>query len=127
MTDTLGLTTGDGPAAGAPRTPSRADRAGGSSRWRSTRRPDPGRAPSPTARRRRSDDLEPGEAVLVPFGKGGRQAIGVVTGARGRRRPAGELRDLVARVRSDGPLLPPLALAFAARPGRPVPRAARRR
>ena len=38
--------------------------------------------------------LEPGEAVLVPFGRGGRQAIGVVVG-RGAARAAGgpELRD----------------------------------
>ncbi len=71
--------------------------------------------------------LEPGEAVLVPFGRGGRQAIGIVVG----RGPGGEataglapsgtgaadsipLRPVAARVRSDGPLLPPLALAFAA-------------
>jgi primosomal protein N' (replication factor Y) len=59
--------------------------------------------------------LEPGEAVLVPFGRGGRQAIGVVVGpgiVRGGA-DAPSLRPVVARVRSDGPLLPPLALRFA--------------
>jgi primosomal protein N' (replication factor Y) len=56
-------------------------------------------------------DLEPGEAVLVPFGKGDRQAIGIVVG-EGSGEVAG-LRPIGARVRSDGPLLPPLALAFA--------------
>ncbi len=60
------------------------------------------------------DDIEPGEPVLVPFGRGGRQAIGVVIGPGGVA-PAGELRPIAARVRSDGPLLPPLSLAFAGR------------
>ena len=83
-------------------------------------------------------DLEAGEPVLVPFGRGGRQAIGVVVGDRsmpatGEPSPAGlpgpdwaapgdrtaptagELRSIVARVRSDGPLLPPLSLRFAGR------------
>ena len=59
------------------------------------------------------EDLETGEAVLVPFGKGGRQAIGIVIG-EGTAPPGGELRPLAARIRSDGPLLPPLALAFSA-------------
>ncbi len=59
------------------------------------------------------DDLETGEAVLVPFGKGGRQAIGIVIG-EGTPPRGGELRPLAARIRSDGPLLPPLTLAFAA-------------
>ncbi len=61
-------------------------------------------------------DLEPGEPVLVPFGRGGRQAIGVVVG-EGRPPETGELRPIAARVRSDGPLLPPLSLRFAARLG----------
>ena len=52
--------------------------------------------------------------MLVPFGRGGRQAIGVVMGP-GAPPEAGELRPVVARIRSDGPLLPPLSLAFAAR------------
>ncbi len=53
-----------------------------------------------------------GEAVLVPFGKGGRQAIGVVLG-EGSLPPGAEARPIAARIRSDGPLLPPLALALA--------------
>jgi primosomal protein N' (replication factor Y) (superfamily II helicase) len=75
--------------------------------------------------------LEPGEAILVPFGRGGRQAIGIViepaagrppsdgsrvddgAGAVTARPDAVALRPVAARVRSDGPLLPPLALAFA--------------
>jgi primosomal protein N' (replication factor Y) len=59
------------------------------------------------------DDVEPGEAVLVPFGKGGRQAIGVVVGDAGEVPDASSIRPIAARVRSDGPLLPPLSLAFA--------------
>ncbi len=59
--------------------------------------------------------LEPGEAVLVPFGRGGRQAIGIVirTGAAVPVEAAPELRPVAARVRSDGPLLPPLSLRLA--------------
>ncbi len=57
-------------------------------------------------------DLAAGEPVLVPFGRGGRQAIGVVVGP-GAPPAGGELRPIVARVRSDGALLPPLAMAFA--------------
>ncbi len=73
--------------------------------------------------------LETGEAVLVPFGRGGRQAIGVVVSGHGRApdaviggSPGGgqpgapgapELKPVAARVRSDGPLLPPLTLDFA--------------
>ncbi len=63
------------------------------------------------------DDLERGEAVLVPFGRGGRQAIGIVVG-EGTPPEGGEVRPIAARVRSDGPLLPPLALAFAEALGR---------
>ena len=58
-------------------------------------------------------DLEPGEAVLVPFGRGGRQAIGIVVG-EGTAPDGGGIRPIAARVRSDGPLLPALSLAFAA-------------
>ena len=59
--------------------------------------------------------LEPGEAVLVPFGKGGRQAIGIVVGPGAPVAAGGpEIRPIAARVRSDGPLLPPLSLRFAA-------------
>ncbi|MEO5966541.1 MAG: primosomal protein N', partial [Candidatus Limnocylindrales bacterium] len=59
-------------------------------------------------------DLERGEAVLVPFGKGGRQAIGVILGPGvAPVSSTAELRPIAARIRSDGPLLPPLALTFA--------------
>ncbi len=60
-------------------------------------------------------DVEAGEAVLVPFGKGGRQSLGIVVGDgdRARLAPSAVVRPLVARVRSDGPLLPPLSLRLA--------------
>ncbi|MGZ6340573.1 MAG: replication restart helicase PriA [Candidatus Limnocylindrales bacterium] len=54
--------------------------------------------------------VEPGEAVLVEFGR--RQALGIVlgpsTGVTGI-----ELKALLARVHADGPLLPRLTLDFA--------------
>ena len=56
-------------------------------------------------------DLEPGEAVLVEFGR--RQALGVVLGRGRRRRPTVAAKPIVDRVRADGPLLPPLTLALA--------------
>jgi primosomal protein N' (replication factor Y) len=59
--------------------------------------------------------LEPGEAVLVPFGRGGRQAIGVVVGEGIVPAGGAEIRPVAARVRSDGPLLPALSLSLAAR------------
>jgi len=61
-------------------------------------------------------DLEPGEAVLVPFGKGGRQALGIVVAdvdAASGEPGTPAARPIAARVRTDGPLLPPLALGFA--------------
>ena len=61
------------------------------------------------------EPLEPGEAVLVPFGRGdlgARQAIGIVMGP-GSAPERGEVRPVAARIRSDGPLLPPLSLALA--------------
>ncbi len=58
--------------------------------------------------------LEPGEVVLVPFGKGGRQALGIVIGQGTAPRDA-EARPVAARVRSDGPIVPPLTLALAMR------------
>ncbi|MCJ7711644.1 MAG: hypothetical protein MUQ32_12535, partial [Chloroflexi bacterium] len=61
--------------------------------------------------------LEPGEAVLVPFGRGergARQAIGVIMGP-GTAPERGGIRPVAARIRSDGPLLPPLSLALAGR------------
>jgi primosomal protein N' (replication factor Y) len=59
-------------------------------------------------------DLEPGEAVLVEFGR--RQALGIVLAegdslAGGGRGP--DLKPIVDRVRADGPLLPALTLALA--------------
>ena len=55
-------------------------------------------------------DLEPGEAVLVEFGR--RRAIAVVLGDAPP--PDGiTAKPIEARVRTDGPLLPPLALRLA--------------
>jgi primosomal protein N' (replication factor Y) (superfamily II helicase) len=55
-------------------------------------------------------DVEPGEPVLVEFGR--RQALAVVL--RDTDAPAGiELKPVAARVRSDGPLLPPLGIELA--------------
>ncbi|MGZ8438391.1 MAG: primosomal protein N' family DNA-binding protein, partial [Candidatus Limnocylindrales bacterium] len=56
-------------------------------------------------------DLEPGEAVLVEFGR--RQALGIVV-AETDRAPAAAPRPILARVRADGPLLPPLSLRLGA-------------
>ena len=54
--------------------------------------------------------VEPGEAVLVEFGR--RQALGVVLGPS--RNVVGiKLKPLLARVHADGPLLPRLMLDFA--------------
>ena len=56
-------------------------------------------------------DLEPGEAVLVEFGR--RQALGIVLGETAAA-PTGVLpKPIVERVRADGPLLPPLGLRLA--------------
>jgi len=55
--------------------------------------------------------VEPGEAVLVEFGRG-RQALGVVLGPSPDISIVG-LKPILARVRADGPLLPPLTLEFA--------------
>jgi primosomal protein N' (replication factor Y) len=54
-------------------------------------------------------DLEPGEAVVVEFGR--RQALGVILGPAPEG-PAG-VKPVLDRVRADGPLLPPLTLALA--------------
>jgi primosomal protein N' (replication factor Y) (superfamily II helicase) len=55
-------------------------------------------------------DLVPGEAVLVEFGR--RQALAVVFGDT--EPPDGiSLKPVAARVRTDGPLLPPLGLSLA--------------
>ena len=55
-------------------------------------------------------DVEAGEAVIVEFGR--RQALAVVLGDAAE--PQGiEAKPLAARVRADGPLLPPLSLSLA--------------
>ena len=56
-------------------------------------------------------DLEPGEAVLVEFGR--RQALGIVVAEATGLPPSG-VKEIVDRVRADGPLLPRLTLALAA-------------
>lgn len=55
--------------------------------------------------------IEPGEAVLVEFGRN-RQALGVVLGLSPKA-PAVELKPILARVHSDGALVPRLTLDFA--------------
>ena len=57
------------------------------------------------------EDLMPGEAVLVEFGR--RQALAIVLGA-GEPVPGIDPKPILARVRADGPLLPPLAMRLAA-------------
>jgi primosomal protein N' (replication factor Y) len=59
----------------------------------------------------RLEPLAAGEAVLVEFGR--RQALGIVLGP-GSTAPAVPIKPIVDRVRADGPLLPPLAMALAA-------------
>jgi primosomal protein N' (replication factor Y) len=55
-------------------------------------------------------DVEAGEAVIVEFGR--RQALAVVLGDA--TEPQGiDAKPLAARVRADGPLLPPLSLSLA--------------
>jgi primosomal protein N' (replication factor Y) (superfamily II helicase) len=56
-------------------------------------------------------DLEPGEAVLVEFGR--RQALGVVLAESAALRAGVDPKPILERVRADGPLLPPLGLALA--------------
>ena len=55
-------------------------------------------------------DVAPGEPVLVEFGR--RQALAVVLGDTDAP-PGIELKPVAARVRSDGPLLPPLSIELA--------------
>jgi primosomal protein N' (replication factor Y) (superfamily II helicase) len=55
-------------------------------------------------------DLVPGEAVLVEYGR--RQALGVLL-SEAPEPPTVATKPVSARVRSDGPLLPPLSLALA--------------
>jgi primosomal protein N' (replication factor Y) (superfamily II helicase) len=57
-------------------------------------------------------DLAAGEAVLVEFGR--RQTLGVILGGADEgAQPAVDPKPVSDRVRADGPLLPPLSLAFA--------------
>jgi primosomal protein N' len=56
-------------------------------------------------------DLEPGEAVLVEFGR--RQALGLVLG-EGEPVPGVVAKPVLDRVRADGPLLPALSMRLAA-------------
>ena len=56
-------------------------------------------------------DLQPGEAVLVEFGR--RQALGIVLGP-GELVPGIEAKPILDRVRADGPLLPALGMRLAA-------------
>ena len=56
--------------------------------------------------------LEPGEVVLVPFGRGGRQSIGIVVGP-GTATVGTDFRPIAAVVRTDGPVLPGLTLSLA--------------
>jgi len=56
-------------------------------------------------------DLAPGEAVLVEFGR--RQALGVVLGP-GAEIAGVQTKPVMDRIRSDGPLLPELAMRLAA-------------
>jgi primosomal protein N' (replication factor Y) (superfamily II helicase) len=55
--------------------------------------------------------IEPGEAVLVEFGR--RQALGIVVGP-GRLIAGVATKPIAGRVRADGALLPPLSMALAA-------------
>jgi primosomal protein N' (replication factor Y) (superfamily II helicase) len=55
--------------------------------------------------------IEPGEAVVVEFGR--RQALGIVLGA-GEVAEGVTTKPIVDRVRGDGPLLPSLSMALAA-------------
>ena len=56
------------------------------------------------------DDLVPGEAVLVEYGR--RNAVGIVVGA-GSEVPGRPTKPVLARIRSDGPLLAPLQVDLA--------------
>ena len=96
---TLGLDEADVPAPGSGRLVEVAvDAAGGRSQTYTYLVP------------RTLSDLVVGEAVLVEFGR--RQALGIVV-AEADLPPLVAPRPIVARVRSDGPLLPPLSLALA--------------
>lgn len=104
--DDLGL--GSGTDADPP-----GDHAGAGGRWLEVAVDAPGAGSSRTytyAVPPRLADLEPGEAVLVEFGR--RQALGIVLGPAGGS-PGVVPKPILDRVRADGPLLPPLALSLA--------------
>ncbi len=67
-------------------------------------------------------DVEPGEAVLVEYGR--RRALGVVLGDA-TRPPDREAKPIADRIRADGPLLPELTLRLARWIAEHVPRPAR--
>jgi primosomal protein N' (replication factor Y) len=56
-------------------------------------------------------DLEPGEAVLVEYGR--RQALGVIMGEAIGPAVGVKIKPILERVRADGPLLPALSLELA--------------
>ena len=56
--------------------------------------------------------LQPGEAILVEFGR--RQAVGIVLGPAGAPDSGVETKPVLERVRADGPLLPALGMRLAA-------------
>ena len=56
-------------------------------------------------------DLQPGEAVLVEFGR--RQALGIALGP-GEAVPGIDAKPILDRIRADGPLLPALGMRLAA-------------
>jgi primosomal protein N' (replication factor Y) (superfamily II helicase) len=60
---------------------------------------------------RRLGELEPGEAVLVEFGR--RQALGIVLGPAAEPGAGLETKPVLERVRADGPLLPRLSMRLA--------------
>ncbi len=89
------------------------DHAGAGDRWLEVAVDAPGAGGSRTytyAVPPRLADLQPGEAVLVEFGR--RQALGIVLGPAAGS-PGIVPKPIIDRIRADGPLLPPLALALA--------------
>ncbi len=93
----------------------------GDASWRSPSRRRPRETgPTPTCVPDGLGDLEPGEAVVVEFGR--RQALGVVLGPAAE--PPVPAKPVLARVRSDGPLLPPARPAARGLDRQPLPGAA---
>ena len=117
MSSTLGLDLGERPgrAAPAPAVSGAASLRGcDGSRSRSTPRRARDAGPGPTSRRRASRTWSPARRCSCRSARAaGRRSAWCLGEARAAT-PEGELRPIAARVRSDGPLLPPLSLAFAA-------------